>query len=308
MSFIDKLKNVFFEEVEDDDEEELPQTFAKKVEISKKKVNIIKPEKEEKIKEKELDKFLEEEEAIKPKVEPVKNNDIDNFIEVEDTEPPKVVPMMFDDDDFQEDDTDFEEKISPKEDIVYKREERNEVNNRELYSGKRESYGDGIKNRPYSYTKENYYEEKEKKVFKPSPIISPIYGILDKNYRKEEVITKRETRISTSYTKPDLDSVRNKAFKEVEDKKTAPQKREHEDNKKKVYDVNNSKPHVNKVTLADAEEYYNDLGLAYNVDYSDASRTSESRSTKYSRDKRKEKKDTDDNLFDLIDSMYSKED
>ena len=91
-------------------------------------------------------------------------------------------------------------------------------------------------------------------------------------------------------------------------KKTAPQRKETVDDKKKVYDVNNSKPHVNKVTLADAEEYYNDLGLAYNVDYSDASRNTESKNTRYSRDKRKEKKDVDDNLFDLIDSMYSKED
>ena len=41
MKLIDKLKNVFFEEVPDDeDEEELPQTFAKKVEIPKKPIEI----------------------------------------------------------------------------------------------------------------------------------------------------------------------------------------------------------------------------------------------------------------------------
>ena len=308
MSFIDKLKNVFFEEVDDDEEEEeIPKSFAKKVEIPKKNVNIVKTEKEDKVKEKELDKFLEEEE-IKPDKNKEKDNEIDNFIEVEDTESPKIVPMMYDDDDFQEDTSEFEELKEPKENVVYKREERNEQINRELYSGKRESYTEGIKNRTYSYSKENYYEEKEKKVFKPSPIISPIYGILDKNYRKEEVITKRETRISSEYSKPDLDSVRNKAFKEVDDKKTAPQRKTREESSKKIYDVSNDKPHVNKVTLADAEEYYNDLGLAYNVDYSDASRNNDSKNTKYSRDKRKEKKDTDDNLFDLIDSMYSKED
>lgn len=305
MSFIDKLKNVFFEEVEDDEEEEeVPQTFAKKVEIPKKKVNVVRQEKEEKIKEKDLDKFLEEEEVKKEDA----SNNIDNFIEIEEPEPPKVVPMLYDEDDFQEDNNLFETKEEPIS-TVYKREEINEPLNRELYSGKRETYADGLKNRSYTYTRENYYEEKEKKVFKPSPIISPIYGILDKNYRKEEVITKRETRISTGFSsKPDLDSVRNKAFKDTQDKKTAPQKKETVDDKKKVYDVNNSKPHVNKVTLADAEEYYNDLGLAYNVDYSDASRNTESKNTRYSRDKRKEKKDVDDNLFDLIDSMYSKED
>ncbi len=301
MSLIDKLKNVFFEEVEDD-EDEVPQTFAKKVEIPKKKVSVVKPEKEEKVKEKDLDKFLEEEEEKEEKT-----NDIDTFIEVEEPEPPKVVPMMFDDADFQEDHSDFLDKNDHEDEVVYRREDKNDIIDKELYSGKKESYTEGIKNRSYTYTKEIYREEKEKKIFKPSPIISPIYGILDKNYRKEEVVTKRETRI-TSSSKPDLDSVRNKAFKDVQDKKTAPQKRDDNVEKKKVYDVNNSKPHVNKVTLADAEEYYNDLGLAYNVDYSDASRNTESRSAKYSRDKRKDKKDVDDNLFDLIDSMYSKED
>lgn len=304
MSLIDKLKNVFFEEVEDE-EEEVPQTFAKKVEIPKKKINVVKTEKNDNVKDKDLDKFLEEEEEKK---EPEKNSEIDNFIEVEDVEQPKVVPMMYDEDDFQEDTNVFEPKDTSNEKMAYKRENRNEFNDYGLYSGKKESYTESIKTRDYSYTRESHYEEKEKKVFKPSPIISPIYGILDKNYRKEEVVTKRETRISNNFNKPDLDTVRNKAFKEVEDRKTSHHKNERDDDKNKVYDVNNNKPHVNKVTLADAEEYYNDLGLAYNVDYSDASRTNDNKSTKYSRDRRKEKKDTDDNLFDLIDSMYSKED
>jgi len=80
---------------------------------------------------------------------------------------------------------------------------------------------------------------------------------------------------------------------------------------KKIYDVNNNKPQVNRVTLADADEYYNDLGLAYNVDYSDASRNNNnSRSSKYNikNNKKEREKDVDDNLFDLIDSMYNKED
>lgn len=31
---------------------------------------------------------------------------------------------------------------------------------------------------------------KEKKAFKPSPVISPVYGVLDKNYSKEDITTK----------------------------------------------------------------------------------------------------------------------
>ena len=242
----------------------------------------------------------------------------ETFIEVEEEqESPKVVPMMFDDDDFQEDENTFS-SVDNNDEVVYKREERNYLDKDELYSKKNtESFIDENKNKStYSYSKTSYYEEKETKGFKPSPIISPIYGILDKNYRKEEVITKRETRISTSYSKPDFDTVRKKAFDitdekqdKIKDKKNVENKYSNDKEDRKVYDVNNDKPHVDKVTIADAEEYYNDLGLAYNVDYSDASQKNETRSSKYNhREKKKEKKDVDDNLFDLIDSMYNMED
>ena len=103
MGLIDKLKNVFFEEVDEDDEEEIPQTFAKKVEVPKRKVNFLK-EDEENVKEKDLDKFLENDEE-KAEEEKINDNtsEEETFIEVEEEqEVPKVVPMMFDDDDFLE--------------------------------------------------------------------------------------------------------------------------------------------------------------------------------------------------------------
>ena len=287
MKLIDKLKNVFFEEVvEDEDEEELPQTFAKKIEISKKKPEVTKEERPtfEEEQEKTAEIVIPKEEEKAPEKE----------------EP--TFPMMFDDDDFM-----FDEKTQELEPINYNSYKREEKEEKELYHGKKEvSYVESVRKPTYSYTK-SYYEEKETKGFKPSPIISPIYGILDKNYRKEEVVTKKETHI-TSKTNFDLDSVRNKAFgndEVVQDKKTR-EKKEEESNR--IYDVNNNKPQVNHVTLADADEYYNDLGLAYNVDYSDASRNTTTRTSRYNGKDKKNDKDVDDNLFDLIDSMYSKED
>lgn len=282
MKLIEKLKNVFFEEVTDDeDEEELPQTFAKKIEVPKRKPEIVKEEKpsiQEEVETEEVSVFPKEEEKAE-----------------------STFPMMFDDDDFLEDTKDF----NPLE-ASYKKE----AEEKELYHGKKEvSYVESIKKPTYTYTK-SYYEEKETKGFKPSPIISPIYGILDKNYRKEEVVTKKETRITQGRTNFDLDSVRNKAFGTddtlVQDKKT--REKEEVTETKKIYDVNNNKPQVNRVTLADADEYYNDLGLAYNVDYSDASRNTTTRTAKYSNQESKKDKNVDDNLFDLIDSMYNKED
>ena len=297
MKLIEKLKNVFFEEVPDDeDEEELPQTFAKKIEVPKKTVEPVKVKEEVKpvnLVKKDI-----------PKVEPVKEFFPDSKEEKKVKEEP-VFPMMFDDDDFLEDN-----KMKEMDDSLSRPTTVKKEDNSELYHGKKEvSYIESVRKPNYTYTK-SYYEEKQTKEFKPSPIISPVYGILDKNYRKEEVVTKKTTRITTGRTNFDLDSIRNKAFgsddEEISDKKTREAKVREEENPKKIYDVNNNKPQVNRVTLADADEYYNDLGLAYNVDYSDASRTNETRASKY-RDKKKEK-NVDENLFDLIDSMYSKED
>ena len=88
-----------------------------------------------------------------------------------------------------------------------------------------------------------------------------------------------------------------------------------------------SKPEVKELTVGDAEEYFEDLGLEYNVDYLDVS--TDKKTTKQEEPKEeikeeveetpvvKEEKtveeikkesnkeeDDDDNLFDLIDSMY----
>ncbi len=313
MKFVDKLKNIFFEEVEDDDEEEIPQTFAKKVEVVKKKKPDFK---------KFEDEISTTKEDVKVEValpdEPKNEELVDPIKEETDVKYPvndKSFPMMFDDDDFLEDqDNSLKEIVDDNNDAIsYKREDR-EYNERELYQGKKElSYVESINNKPtYSYTK-SYYEEKETKGFKPSPIISPIYGILDKNYHKEEVVTKRETRVTSTFRRPDLDTVRNKAFGRDEEEKKKEKKVTKESLKepqdKQIYDGNNTKPQVNRVTLADADEYYNDLGLAYNVDYSDASRSNnQTRTSKYAKETKKSKKDVDDNLFDLIDSMYHKED
>ncbi len=284
MSFLDKLKNVFFEEEEVDEEEveERPK-LARKVEIPKKKPVVVleKEELEEEVKPKEVDneikvEKIEREIKVEPKEEPVSN-----------------LSMMFEEEDFVIEDT-------PK--VMSRDFNRERLERKELYPDKKEeSYTESIKkDNNYGYTK-SYYESKETKTFTPSPIISPIYGILDKNYKKEEVITRREIKITSNRDKVDLDSVRSKAFGESSDeiKKEVVTRVEKEE---KIYDVNTTKPSVRGVTLEDADEYYRDLGLAYNVDYSD-----KGKDKSISRTKEKESK-LEDNLFDLIESMYDKED
>ena len=64
----------------------------------------------------------------------------------------------------------------------------------------------------------------EKKIFRPSPVISPVYGVLDKNYTKDDIIDKNEE-IKSSQTKVDItntsaisyDVVRRKAYGTLED-------------------------------------------------------------------------------------------
>ena len=186
----------------------------------------------------------------------------------------------------------------------------------------------------------NYEKTKEKKAFKPSPNISPIYGIIDdkgesiKNQQKKEV---RLTTVTRS-EKIDVDDVRRKAFgtlaDEIQDNiNSYSLDQDDDEDEKLLVDLrDNDAPEVDKVTMGDAEEYFQDLGLEYDTDYIDAKKakasgrrlksdydnvTNESKSKeeveddlpdflKESTDNQTSSNDDDDNLFDLIDSMYDK--
>lgn len=61
-----------------------------------------------------------------------------------------------------------------------------------------------------------YLRKKEtKKQFKPTPIISPVYGVLDQNYKKEDVIVKKE--VLRKPNELSLEEVRKRAFGTLED-------------------------------------------------------------------------------------------
>ncbi|MDD2518811.1 MAG: hypothetical protein PHI05_03110 [Bacilli bacterium] len=72
----------------------------------------------------------------------------------------------------------------------------------------------------YNYNESLKEKEKEKpKVFKPSPIISPIYGILDKNYSKDDISVKQKpiSDVRTTSNEISIDLVRKKAFGTLEE-------------------------------------------------------------------------------------------
>ena len=298
MGFMDKLKNIFFEEEEDEEVVEEPKKEKQEKEVVIKKVEIPKRNRVE-----EYNVPEEEQEEIKPQKENVSKN-------TEIKKENKTQDLIFDDEDFILE----QPKQVPKETTYTKQETYKTRENKEVV--KTESYYK--KETPkYEYTK----KEETKKVFTPSPIISPIYGILDKNYRKEEVKEKKEIRLSTRPTKMDFDSVRNKAFGDLENDLfpstpvSEEKKKEKEEvrprNINRLYDMTNKdeKPSIENVTLGEADEYFRDLGLAYNTDYKDISKDiSDGKIPDDSKKKEKKEETLEDNLFDLIESMYDKED
>lgn len=142
-------------------------------------------------------------------------------------------------------------------------------------NSKKESFYDNYI--PHAYGNYEKQREKSKEGFKPSPVISPIYGIVEDSSYEEQ--PRREVRITTPVNrgKMNLDDIRRKAFGgHVEDKYE-------ESSSQIVNDVNEENtlvdlsddsktPEVNSITMGDAMEYFEDLGLEYNNDYIDRSK------------------------------------
>lgn len=295
MGFVDKLKNIFFEEEEYEEEEEVEDTrppkkekevLAKRIELPKRK--------------KELAEEITKHEEIAPREEESVEIPVEPKVELPKRES-KIPDLIFDDDFIlDEPTTEVKEPSVPKPAPIV-REER-EPKKIELPERKETSQS-------YEYTSRK--EAETKKTFTPSPIISPIYGILDKNYKKEEVKERKEIRLSTRPGKMDLDSVRNKAFGDLEnvllpnvpEEETYKEETPKRDIKTIREKTGDNKPVIDKVTLGEADEYYNDLGLAYNADYKDISKEINDGKVKEDNDEDK----LEDNLFDLIDMMHDKE-
>jgi hypothetical protein len=60
-------------------------------------------------------------------------------------------------------------------------------------------------------------EEPKEKTFKPTPIISPVYGILDKNYHKEDIVERKDTTPLKPKASVTIDTIRNKAYGTLEE-------------------------------------------------------------------------------------------
>lgn len=187
MKLLDKLKDILFDEEEEEVEENV---------VPKK---VIKHDVSEKV-----EKIEEKKEVAEEAKKPVDNNvNLDNTFKF----------PLFDEQEFES--TKPKSIIEPKKNFgldeidVYRsefhREEKKPIKelNPEL------DYDAFLSEKP-----------KEKGVFKPSPIISPVYGILNKNYDKDTIQDIGELNTTTLPTnKPktlNVDDVRKKAFGQLD--------------------------------------------------------------------------------------------
>lgn len=224
MGLLDKMKNLFTEEIE----EEPVKTEVMQVEIPA-------PVKKEEIKKEEIEDSISDSEVIK-KEEKV------------------VAPIFFDD-------SYFKELEQPK---VVKKEVKSS-----------------------SYMK----EKKEEKKFTPTPIISPVYGVLDKNYNKEDITTRKEresiTHTNTSIT---IDDVRKKAYGTLED------------------DIETTLFGSNSILFSEKKEEIEQELLEDLIDDEEINIVEEEMdNTNIIEDILDEDSASNSELFDLIDSMYEKE-
>lgn len=224
MGLMDKFKNLFTDEEFEDEEDELDEPVkikeVKKEESKKDKLPTFmreKIEKEEqnkkskdddvKISDFEIDKDmishidLRDTKFEKPDVNVESNNIKDNSFKF---------PIDFDDDNFSDKSRVSRQSRKSKSELTndslqskslvskskLHKEEKKDVKVAELYKDKREDVKEDVKR------------------FQATPIISPIYGVLDKNYRKEEIrpVNGDNYELSRPSKNIDFDSVRKKAF------------------------------------------------------------------------------------------------
>ena len=152
--------------------------------------------------------------------------------------------------------------------------------------------------------------KEEKKIFKPSPIISPVYGFLDKNYQKEEIIQKKNDYNPRRAT---VDEIRDRAYGSLESDIESTLLGTNrvlfdEDNKKDALEEElNLKTKDEEYDANMLEEKPRHEKLKSDDDLTELLEAEMAKTSKQEKKKTKPRKISDKELFNLIDSMYEKE-
>ena len=323
MKLLDKIKDLFMDEIQEDDEVELEEENKNEYKEPPKDVlpkvmrDTIKKEEEKVELRIKPEEFVKKEVRQEVKLEgmPIENN----------TEPVKKFTFPID----------FEDEVPSRNNsrqmsnvnvLKVEKEEKRKV--AELYPKKE--------------------EVKEKPKFKATPVISPVYGILDKNYHKDEVKEKtEEVTMKRPSKKVDFETVRKKAFgnlaDDIKDNLLCENCELYKEVKKisalkeddLLYDMTVDSEEDKEVTIEKAYDNYEEFGVTYEPKgkHEDIKQEEENNQeevlvnnnvevatpeevvikepveevpSRSNRVEEKEEKDTkvDADFFDLIDSMY----
>lgn len=289
MGLLNKIKGILFEEVEEDEVVSTPKSEEKKPIAEK-----IEPQR----------KVEEPVEKSVPKVTaPVKEAKTENLNERDLFKSDNISPFFdFDEEEF----SNMSRVQKPKTTNVMEYERKKRVEKR---------YDMG------NFSKIERTEVVEKKKFKPSPIISPVYGILNEDYKPEDIKSKTDNVVNTGL---DFNSVRKKAFGEetlgepeatyYEESVTVKVKENEEEKQQKVKTIDELLEDTSDVTIdvdeKNSVEDKNDIKSTDEVaDYERIDKDLEEVTAKCDVNKTEMRKVEDDDtlendLFDLIDSMY----
>lgn len=241
MKILDKVKTIFWDNEDEEDEDEYVEE----------KVQVKKREKDE-------------------------SNEIINERDLFKTDNSFKFPVVFTEEDFAKT-IPPEKKVTNRQKDEYNKVEQDSTENKQNIT--------------------NNKNQQPTKTFKVSPAISPIYGVLDKNYKKEEIKNKNVNTSRRSRDQINFESVRKKAYgtlaDDIENTLTNVKIQEEEE-------IINPKKDL---TIEEAIEGYNESGMIYNSD-----KNTEEDIIKLKKDKKAILEDTiEQDLFNLIDSMYEKE-
>lgn len=289
MGLLNKIKGILFEEVEEDEVVSTPKSEEKKPIAEK-----IEPQR----------KVEEPVEKSVPKVTtPVKEEKTENLNERDLFKSDNISPFFdFDEEEF----SNMSRVQKPKTTNVMEYERKKRVEKR---------YDMG------SFSKIERTEVVEKKKFKPSPIISPVYGILNEDYKPEDIKNKTDNVVNTGL---DFNSVRKKAFGEetlgepeatyYEESVTVKVKENEEEKQQKVKTIDELLEDTSDVTIDvdeknSVEDKNNKEATNEVADYERIDKDLEEVTAKCDANKTEMRKVEDDDtlendLFDLIDSMY----
>lgn len=289
MGLLNKIKGILFEEVEEDEVVSTPKSEEKKPIAEK-----IEPQR----------KVEEPVEKSVPKVTaPVKETKTENLNERDLFKSDNISPFFdFDEEEF----SNMSRVQKPKTTNVMEYERKKRVEKR---------YDMG------NFSKIERTEVIEKKKFKPSPIISPVYGILNEDYKPEDIKSKTDNVVNTGL---DFNSVRKKAFGEetlgepeatyYEESVTVKVKENEEEKQQKVKTIDELLEDTSDVTIDvdeknSVEDKNNKEATDEVADYERIDKDLEEVTAKCDVNKTEMRKVEDDDtlendLFDLIDSMY----